>query len=114
MPSFEGKSAEDVAAFFQQAKGLSKEELACLSTQFLDSYQEKEQYWDEGGEFWPIDYWVKLGLDGEAIKTKSLAKDVKNHPVFGTTYLGAPCDVCVLKRCRVACSHGTKRCWSKS
>ena len=40
MPNFEGASAEDVADFFQKAKGMTGEQLVCLSNQFLEKYQE--------------------------------------------------------------------------
>jgi hypothetical protein len=101
MPNFQGKSAENIADFFANAKGLSSEHLMCLSTQFLEKYQEKEQYWDESGEFWPESYWATLGLDTALLRTKSRPEDIKEHPVWGTTYLGIPCDLWVLNRCRV-------------
>ena len=44
-----------------------------------------EEAYMEGGTFMPLGAWVAKGFDGNAIETKTLPSDVKEHPVLGKT-----------------------------
>ena len=45
-----------------------------------------EEAYMEGGTFMPLGAWMAKGFDGDAIETKSLPRDVKEHPVLGKTF----------------------------
>ena len=45
-----------------------------------------EEAYMEGGTFMPLGAWTAKGFDGNAIETKSLPCDVREHPVLGRTF----------------------------
>ena len=45
-----------------------------------------EEAYMEGGTFMPLGAWIAKGFDGNAIETKSLPGDVREHPVLGKTF----------------------------
>ena len=45
-----------------------------------------EEAYMEGGTFMPLGAWIAKGFDGNAIETKTLPGDVKEHPVLGRTF----------------------------
>ena len=45
-----------------------------------------EEAYMEGGTFMPLGAWTAKGFDGNAIETKSLPGDVREHPVLGRTF----------------------------
>ena len=45
-----------------------------------------EEAYMEGGTFMPLGAWMAKGFDGNAIETKSLPGDVREHPVLGRTF----------------------------
>ena len=58
----------------------------------LTTTEEHGEYYDTGGSFLPLSVWATMGYDPDIIKTGSLPKDKKKHPVLGDTYR-----VCVLQ-----------------
>ena len=58
----------------------------------LTTTEEHGEYYDSGGSFLPLSVWATMGYDPDVIKTGSLPKDKKSHPVLGDTYR-----VCVLQ-----------------
>ena len=52
---------------------------------FIQAESHEDAYM-EGGTFLPLGAWVAKGFDGNAIETKSLPSDVREHPVLGKTF----------------------------
>ena len=54
----------------------------------LERTEEKEDDFDDKGDFLPLGVWVSQGFDGTDIVANTPATDKKIHPVLG---FGVPC-----------------------
>ena len=57
-----------------------------LAKERFEVTQTEAEFYIDGGEFLPLGVWGARGYDIEAIKSKTLAADIREHPVLGTTY----------------------------
>ena len=85
VPEFSELDAHLQKQFFQQAPS-SSQELALAVVKHIESNQTHTQKFEKGGSYLPLSVWGNMGYDTEAIRTKSAADNIMEHPVLGQTY----------------------------
>ena len=71
--------------FYRDIASMSGDQAAEHFESFTQAEVHEEAYM-EGGTFMPLGAWAAKGFDRNAIETKSLPADVREHPVLGRTY----------------------------
>ena len=84
---FTKMTKEDQQAFFRDCKDMGARELLKKAKEVMHITEDAEaQYYQNGGNFLPLKIWETKGYDQAAIKSRSAAGDIREHPVLGTTY----------------------------
>jgi hypothetical protein len=52
----------------------------------LTVHEEHGEFYEDAGEFLPLNVWANRGFNPEAIRDKTLPKDRRTHPVLGETF----------------------------
>ena len=86
-PNLSFQTEDERHAFWQQAQSLETSGKLMLAKQTIQSKitTESEETM-EGGSFWPLSYWERLGLDADRIARCSPPECIREDAVLGTTY----------------------------
>ena len=71
---------------FKKTSAANGLEVVNQAKKILLRTEEKEDYFDDKGEFLPLSVWVSQGYDGTDIVANTPATDKKTHPVLGLVY----------------------------
>ncbi len=84
--SFKTVPLEQQQAFMRRVHNKSGPDAMVQMSESLEAYEDHQEYYKDGGAFQPLSFWQQQGYDSQAIAEKSLAHDIKDHPVLGVTY----------------------------
>ncbi len=73
-------------SFFKKTSAANGHEVVSQAKKIPLRTEEKEDYFDDKGEFLPLSVWVSQGFDGTDIVANTPATDKKTHPVLGLVY----------------------------
>ena len=85
---FNALSDKEKQEFFKKTSATNGHELVNQAKKILLRTEEKEDYFDDKGEFLPLSVWVSQGYDVTDIVANTPATGKKTHPVLG---VGVPC-----------------------
>ena len=77
---------EEQRRFYDRVRGLPCKAVIEDAEQLMSSYRRDEHYYEEGGQFLPLNVWGTRGFCIEDIESKSRPEDVQQHAVLGKTF----------------------------
>ena len=83
---FKELSAEEQRTFYNNARGLDKQQLQDQVSKVLERVEQRTVAYESGGKFLPLDVWACKGFNVEHIRDRSDPVDIRPHNVLGMTY----------------------------
>ena len=85
--SFKGLDIEAKRAFMREiAEAKGAHQVMLRASKLLQSYEEHEEFYAEGGDFLPLEVWQSRGFNSANILNKSKPSDIRMCPVLGRTF----------------------------
>jgi len=86
LPEHQGIPDEDKQRFMRSIAGMGMKDVKLALAAFIERYTNREDYFERGGAFLPLNVWGTQGFDVEAIAQHSPPEDIDTHEVLGTVY----------------------------
>ena len=85
--SFKGLDKEAKQLFMREiASAKGARDVLTKASKLLQSYEEHEEFYAEGGDFLPLEVWQSRGFNSDNILTRSKEANIRMCPVLGRTF----------------------------